>query len=199
MRRMVLAAALGLSVGAAGRAEAGLIITYTYTTDPANHLPMVTGSFQVDADHIGPSGTTDITSFITNASFTFVRLDGSTSTFNSPPPNSVTVTPAGDFAHGSRDGVFIGFDTTGHFQVLVLAIGMTAQSGSVRNVDVDEFVFNGEGHWTHTPLPGADVLAPEPATLAPAVAGALALAGYARRRRVVARNAAGTPSKSRPD
>jgi hypothetical protein len=183
MRRIVLAAALGLMVGAPGGAEAGLIITYTYTTDPANHLPRITGSFQVDSDHIGTSGPTDIMSFITNASFTFFRLDGSTLTFNSPPPNSVTVTPTGDFTHGSRDGVFMGFDMTGSFQVSVTAIGMTSQSGSVRNVDVNEFVFDGEGHWTHTPLPAAEPV-PEPATLAPAVAGALA--GYARRRRAAA-------------
>jgi hypothetical protein len=72
-RGIVLAAALGLTVGATSRAEAGQIITYKFDgsvdcgtgcDDP------ITGSFQVDSGHFSPSGNTDISSFITNLSFT---------------------------------------------------------------------------------------------------------------------------------
>jgi hypothetical protein len=73
VRGIVLAAGLGLTIGATSSAEAGQIITYNFDgsvdcgtgcQDP------VTGSFQVDSDHFSPSGKTDISNFITNLSFT---------------------------------------------------------------------------------------------------------------------------------
>ena len=69
VRGIVLAAGLGLTVGATSRAEAGQIITYKFSGD-ADDDTSITGSFQVDSDHISASGNTDISSFITNLSFT---------------------------------------------------------------------------------------------------------------------------------
>jgi hypothetical protein len=101
MWRFVLAAVLGLLVGATGPADAGAIFSYTFVGHNCiggtgvNLQCIVTGSFQVNSDHIGASGNTDISSFITNLSVTVTNPDDDFfDTFDS----------AGGFFPPGRDG-----------------------------------------------------------------------------------------------
>jgi hypothetical protein len=181
MRRVMLAAVLGLMIGATDRAEAGQILTYTYggqaSSSDGNFVFTISGSFQVDSDHIGTSGITDITSFITNLSFT-------TSAFASIPsftfdaatgfePQHVTVTPSGDFSTGS---LFAGGSAPSDGDsgtLIVLANEMQFQGFTLDDADLGGLVGEGNFDWTHTLLLGAAV--PEPASLVLAIVGALML------------------------
>jgi len=97
--------AVVLVVGLARWGEAGPILTYTFTTDSGPPNVLVSGSFQVDSSHIATSGNTDMSGFITNASFT---AGGFIFDSTSIMAETVTVTPAGDLTRGSGPSSFTG-------------------------------------------------------------------------------------------
>src|SRR5262245_61084916 len=123
LRRVLWALALVPFVGAAGPAEAGPIYTYTFTTDEDFKGGPISGSFQVDSSHIGASGNTDISPFITGLSFT--SLSGP---FTAPQfrPENVMVTPAGDLT-GDVDSRFFGDGSKPGLSLSVNTQGMTGQ------------------------------------------------------------------------
>jgi hypothetical protein len=113
-----MAAVLGLMVGATGPSDAGVIYTYSLETKPPFCTQdflvcgTVTGSFSVDSAHFNASGITDISSFMTDLSFTVSPSSSPdpenqfpTSTFDPASgflPLGVTVTPAGVLTDGSN-------------------------------------------------------------------------------------------------
>jgi hypothetical protein len=194
VRGIVLAAGLGLTVGATSSAEAGQIITYQFEgsvdcgtgcADP------ITGSFQVDSSHISPSGNTDISSFITNLSFT-ASIDVPPFTFDPASgfvAQPVYVAPDGELADGSQgDSTFNGASNdndgfTVHLQILTFAM-----DGS--SIDVEPGMGSGSGDWCNndpnTPPfylchPGSPETVPEPATLVLVAVPVLLCVWYARR------------------
>jgi PEP-CTERM motif len=176
--RSVLAALLRL-VEAAGQAQAGEILTYTYITDSVIQGEAVSGSFQVDSSHIHTVVDTDISSFIIHLAFTG---GGSSSPFGLPAfsPLDVTVTPTGDLTRGSGFGILQGFDPSSTFDLIVNASGRSDQEYKVNSTSGD-LVSSGVGHWTHTLLPLPAV--PEPSTLVLATIGGVGALGYRWRRK----------------
>ena len=198
-RGIVLAAGLGLTVGPTSRAEAGQIITYNFDgsvdcgtgcQDP------VTGSFQVDSSHINPSGNTDISSFITNLSFT-ANIDVPPFTFDPASgfvAKPVFVAPDGELtggAPGQGDSTFSGeSNDNGGFtaSLMILTCGMDCSS-----IDVsieDGGMSSGSGDWCNndpnTPpiyfcVPQSPEPVPEPATLVLVAVPMLLCVWYARR------------------
>jgi hypothetical protein len=185
MRGFVLATVLGLMVGATGRADAGVIFAYDFfghgcEDDMGNSSDcIVTGSFQVDSDHIGASGNTDISSFVTNLSFTVSLNAVPDITFDPTTgfvPDGVTVTPTGEFTsgrfegNGDQGGVSLDVDASSLESSFILSIG---------GVGGGELL-TGEGAWSG---PSAMEPVPEPGTWALVSVGALMLAVYGQRRR----------------
>jgi hypothetical protein len=178
MRQLVLASVLGLMVGATDLAEAGQILTYTYAGQGSSDFFQwtISGSFQVDSDHIGTSGDTDISSFITNLSFTISAL-GPIPSFTFDPasgfmPMHVKVTPSGELT--GPESLFAGpsAPTEGDGgDLIVFALEMRAQDFTLYDGNLAGEVAVGSFDWTHTPLLGATVA--EPASLALVVVGAL--------------------------
>jgi hypothetical protein len=182
VRGIVLAAGLGLTVGATSSAEAGQIITYQFEgsvfcgtgcDDP------ITGSFQVDSDHISASGITDISSFITNLSFT-ASIDVPPFTFDPASgfvAQPVFVAPDGELGDSSS-GVVSTFngasnpndDFIAHLQILT-----SGMFGSSIDVSIEDGgIGSGSGDWCNNdpntpfppcPVPGSPGPVPEPATL----------------------------------
>jgi hypothetical protein len=118
MRRVLLAAVLGLMVGATGPADAGVIFTYSMDTNFCDNGPgllcaAVKGSFSVDSANFNATDITIIDSFITDLSFTVTLSSRISLPPNLPPvttfdpsvgflPFGVTVTPAGVLTNGSE-------------------------------------------------------------------------------------------------
>ncbi len=177
-RTLAVLAALGLAVGAAGRTDAGPIYTYTFITDMATLGPAISGSFEVDSSHIGASGDTDISNFITDLNFTF---DGLTFTAPHFEPNGVTVAPGGDLTMGTGLNRFIGSDTKSSLVLFVASGGMTGQDYSVTSIGSGGVGAQGNGHWTL--LLGQPNPVPEPSTFILAGIGGLGLMAVLRRRR----------------
>jgi hypothetical protein len=195
VRGIVLAAGLGLTVGAASRAEAGQIITYNFEgsvdcgggcDDP------ITGSFQVDSGHFSPSGNTEISSFITNLSF-FANIDLPPFTFD--PASGFVAEPVLVAPDGELKGVstFQGASNENNgftAQLQIITCGMDCSS-----IDVgfeDGGMSSGSGDWCNndpktppfyqcqgSPEP---VPEPEPATLGSVAVPMLLCVWYARRR-----------------
>jgi hypothetical protein len=201
VRGIVLATGLGLTVGATSRVEAGQIITYTFSGDVGGgdgSTSTLTGSFQVDSDHISASGNTDISSFITGLSFSAPVFT------NSPPfmfdaatgfvPKGVLVAPDGELTGGGALGfsTFEGLSNIPPDQELpinlqVLTINMFSSSTLVDIPDVGQET--GTGDWCNndpnTPppfrcLPGSPEAVPEPATLVLVAVPMLLCVWYAR-------------------
>jgi hypothetical protein len=185
MRGFLLATVLGLMVWATGRADAGVIFAYdffghTCMDEMGNSFDCrVTGSFKVDSDHIGASGNTDISSFITNLSFTVSFPGDPDFTFDPATgfvPDGVTVTPTGKFASGH----FEGNGDTGGLSLVVPATSLETTFNLITPPDLTI----GEGAWSGPsavePVP---VPVPEPGTWALVSVGALMLAVYGQRRR----------------
>ena len=177
-RTLAVLAAFGLAVGAAGRTDAGPIYTYTFTTDVADLGPALSGSFQVDSSHIGASGNTDISNFITDIDFTIAGLTFTTPNFK---PADVTVTSAGDLTMGAGVNRFNGSDTKFDLSLLVDTGGMTDQEYFVTSIESGELGAQGDGHWTL--LLGQPAPVPEPSTFILAGIGGLGLMALLRRRR----------------
>ncbi len=177
-RTLAVLAALGLAIGAAGQTDAGPIYTYTFTTDLADLGPTVSGSFQVDSSHIGASGNTDISNFITGLNFTF---DGLTYTAPHFEPQGVTVTSAGDLTMGADANRFAGSDDKFTLSLLVDTGGMTGQEYLVTSIGSGGVGAEGHGHWTL--LLGQPNPVPEPSTFILAGIGGLGLMAVLRCRR----------------
>ena len=186
MWRFVLAAVLGLTVGATGRADAGVIFSYNFlgrgcSGGGVNLDCTLEGSFQVDSDHIDASGNTDISSFITNLSFTLSApaFGGEDVTFDPTTefgPDHVMVTSTGNFA---GTGQFVG----GSAFPFETFLGVDAVSGIADyEWNFDSQLLEGEGTWTG-PTVAEDAPVPEPATWALVSVGALVLLAHTRRRR----------------
>jgi hypothetical protein len=181
-RGIVLAAGLGLTVGATSRAEAGQIVTYKFDgsvdcgtgcDDP------ITGSFQVDSGHFSPSGKTDISSFITNLSFT-ANIDVPPFTFDPASGFSakVFVDPDGELTSGppgEGDSTFEGQSNENNgfkANLQVITCGMDCSS---IDVSIESGgIASGSSDWCNndpnTPpiffcVPGSPPPVPEPATL----------------------------------
>lgn len=100
MRRFLLAAMLGLMVGATGPADAGVIYTYSLNTKlctPGEFEHVIcstlTGGFSVDSAHFNATSVTVIDSFMTDLSFTV----SARSNPDQPPRPAVTFDPASGF------------------------------------------------------------------------------------------------------
>jgi PEP-CTERM motif len=192
MGRFIVAAVLGLMVVASGPADAGVIFTYSFSTDFCSNIGdntpcTLTGSFAVDSAHFSASGNTDISSFITDLLFSWILPDqGDTLIFDAASgfhPEGVTVTPAGNLTRGPGENFFVGDDT---FKVAKLQAGTEDMGGSLALMDWDQetVVLAAGGPWaTQPPILAGDPV-PEPATWVLISAGALMLALYAQRRRV---------------
>jgi hypothetical protein len=105
-RRLMLAAALGVIVGAATRAEAGHLTVYT---DPASFGAATTGVTSINFNGIAPAGgfvnyaiPPGYTDAATGTNFTFTGVSGVDINITSATFNSPTVFP-GDFLVGSVD------------------------------------------------------------------------------------------------
>jgi hypothetical protein len=198
-RGIVLAAGLGLTVGATSRAEAGQIITYKFEGDVdcgSGCDDSITGSFQVDSGHFSPSGNTDISSFITNLSFT-ANIDVPPFTFDPASgfvAQPVFVAPDGELRGGSPgqgDSTFEGeSNDNGGFtaDLLVITCGMDCSSIDV-SIEYSS-MSSGSGDWCNndpnTPpiyfcVPPIPEPVSEPATLVLLAVPVLLCVWYARR------------------
>ena len=177
-RTLAVLAALGLTVGAAGRTDAGPIYTYTFITDMANLGPTISGSFEVDSSHIGASGNTDISNFITDLDFTVAGLTFTAPNFH---PEGVTVTSGGDLTTGAGLNRFQGTDIKFPLSLLVETGGMTGQEYFANSVESGDLGAEGSGHWSF--LLGQPAPVPEPSTFILAGIGGLGLMAVRRRRR----------------
>jgi hypothetical protein len=171
MWRFVLAAALGLLVGATGRANA-MIVTYTFESDPLSNCGssgawcVAEGYFWVDSAHFT----------VSNLGFTFDEASGFL-------PQGVTVTPAGNLTKGPCKNVFEGngvpLSIFGPPQLTVETEDSLVGIASLTFFDgINSFA---PGVWSNEILLGESV--PEPATWALFGVGALMLMVYGQRQR----------------
>jgi hypothetical protein len=194
VRGIVLAAGLGLTVGATSSAEAGQIITYQFEGSVdcgSGCADPITGSFQVDSSHISPSGNTDISSFITNLSFT-ASIDVPPFTFDPASgfvAQPVFVAPDGELRGGSSgqgDSTFEGeSNDNGGFTAHLLIIAFAMFDSSIDVSIEDGSIGSGSGDWCNndpnTPFPPCHQGSPEPATLVLVAMPMLLCVWYARR------------------
>jgi hypothetical protein len=199
MWQFVMAAVLGLMVGATGPANADVIYTYSMNTNFCGgngglYCAAVKGSFSVDSAHFNATGITEIDSFMTDLSFTVTVSSRVPLPPGLPPvtifdpsvgflPVGVTVTPAGVLTNGSNSneitsplsGWFAGLGVGTESEHFV-SVGFICCNGQ------PDFMILGNGDWTTTTTP-MPVPVPEPATWALFGVGALMLAVYGQRRR----------------
>jgi hypothetical protein len=145
----------------------------------------IKGGFSVDSVHFAASGNTDISSFITDLSFTLVSSDfGVNLTFDLHQTGAIMVTPTGNLTPGPDKGApsyFSGSAATNTVQLQVWTNRMLAEVTLIGD-DGGTNLTNG-GEWRIISPPPMGKLVPEPATWALFGVGALMLAVYGQRRR----------------
>ena len=119
---------------------------------------------------------TDISSFITNISFTG---DGYTSDPGAMTPLRVTVSPEGDLTGGPVAGVFYGYVDTP--EMVFLSVNAGDMEGQVYDLSLRSTpIATGFGRWTRISLEAGPV--PEPSSLVTLGIGLATIAGLAWRR-----------------